>query len=370
MNNKILFLGDICTDSYSCNDLELFKNTKLYSFLKTYNGYIIGNLEAPLLEGRIFENKNKFSLINKLELSGFYDFCDAFNLANNHIMDQGNLGFQQTIKNINELQSSYFGAGEDLYKSRTPLIIELGKHKIAILSYCCYSTNSEHYADLSTIGPAPIIFEYINEDVEKIKGDVDFIYVMLHWGVENEFYPTYDQVALARKIIDLGVDGIIGGHTHTIQSFETYNNKEIFYSIGNLFFNNFNIDERSKYFQGKYNKEGLLVEVDLNFSPPVINRYPILMDKDMIPELSSFEEIKTDVLKNNKKLNEFLSNFEHKNLSSNLQLSLKFNGSNMQVINESPFVFNDYKPRIESFKSKIKRVVYYQLKKRINKDGK
>lgn len=365
MNNKILFLGDICTDSYSSVELNEFKKTKLYKFLDSYDGYIIGNLEAPLLDDKIYENKNKFSLINKCEISDFHGFCHAYNLANNHIMDQGDEGFNQTIINIGALKASYFGAGEDLYNSRKPLLIDFNKEKIAILSYCCFSTNSESYADLSSCGPSPMVFEYIKEDIEQLKNEVDFIYIMLHWGVENEFFPTFDQVSFARKIIDLGADGIIGGHTHTIQSFETYNGKDIYYSIGNLFFNNFDIDVDNKYFQGKYNKEGLIVEISFENGDPVLNRYPVVMGDNMIPELSSFENLKTDVINNNQRLKFALVDFKHEKLIDNLNLKLEFNGESMQVINESVFVLSSYKPRLEAFKSKLKRVLFYQIKKRM-----
>ncbi|EAS44645.1 CapA family protein [Photobacterium profundum] len=360
---KVLFIGDICTDSYSIDDIDKFKKTKLYFFLKNYDGYIVANLEAPLLNNKIFDNKNKFSLVNLKELSSLYDFCDFFNLANNHILDQGEQGLKESIEEIDRLSSNFFGAGNNINEARKPAILDLGGKKVGLLSYCCYSSNSESYANINTSGPSPLIFENIKEDVINLKKHVDYIYILPHWGVENEFFPTYDQASLARKIIDLGVNGIIGGHTHTIQCFERYSNQSIYYSLGNFLFNDFIISDVDKYYQGAFNKEGLLVEIDFSDISPKYNEYYVSLSKKMIPEFKSVDNLITPVGLNNLKLADSLKGFSHKPLLDNLNLLLKYNGKSMQVINDSPFVGSSFKPRLESYKSKIKRVTMFTLKR-------
>nr|MBO8918832.1 CapA family protein [Proteus mirabilis] len=63
---------------------------------------------------------------------------------------------------------------------------------------------------------------------------MDKVIILPHWGIENQFFPTAEQVCFARRLIDAGADAIIGTHTHTIQSHEIYNKKHIYYSIGIL----------------------------------------------------------------------------------------------------------------------------------------
>lgn len=360
---KIIFVGDICTDTYSKNDLEKFKNTKLYHFLNDYEGKVIGNLEAPLLSEVIRENKNKYSLINQSNLFDFYSFCDYFNLANNHILDQGKEGLDETIESLVNRNKKFFGAGGNLHQSREPQIIENNGKRVGVLSYCCMSSNSESYANNSTGGPSPLIYEYVKEDIEGIRHLVDHIVVLPHWGKENEFFPTYDQASIARKIIELGADVIIGAHTHTIQAFETYKDKLIYYSLGNFLFNNFMVNDIDKYYQGKYNKEGLLVELDFSHDKVVAREHYVKLDDNMIPEFVDLKDLSTPVLSNNDYTARALSDFEFEKLESNLNLSLKFNGQSMQVINESPLIGQSYKPRIESLRVKIKRYMIYFIKK-------
>lgn len=365
--SKILFIGDICTDSYDLNNLNEFKKTKLYHFLNNYDGVIVGNLEAPLLEGKLFDNKNKFSLVNSTALFSLYDFCDFFNLSNNHIMDQGDDGFIKTIKNLEMAKKGFFGAGLNLAESRKPLILNVGEKRVALISYCCYSTNSDKYANNSSAGPTPLIFDYIKQDIAKIKSSVDSIIVLPHWGVENEFYPTYDQAIFARKLLNLGVDVIIGSHTHTIQSFEKIQNSAIYYSLGNFFFNNFKISKDDKYYQGKFNKEGLMVEFSYDLDTTKLKEYYVKFNDSMLPELVDVSELTTPVGENNIRTRNLLKDLDYKKSLADLRLELKFNGNSMQVVNTSNFIGKSYKPRIESSLMKFKRVFFYMLRKTLNK---
>jgi hypothetical protein len=360
---KILFLGDICTDTYSDDDVIKFKKTKLYNFLINYDGYIIGNLESPILEDSVLDNKNKFSLLNKPSLFEMYDFCDAFTLANNHIFDQDINGYKKTVEFLEANNKKYFGAGVNLEDARKPLVLNIENKSIFILSYNCYSTNSEFDARVSSYGSSPLVYEYIEEDIKKAKKQkADYIFVLPHWGIENEFYPTYDQVGFAKRIIELGADGLIGSHTHTIQAFEVFNNKPIYYSLGNFLFNHFKISDTETYYQHKFNKEGLIVELDIDTSVQT-NEIFIKFDTSMIPELIDIQNIETDVESINKIYREKIKNIKHNNMASNLSISLKYNGKNMQFVYDSNVLNQDVNIKYEKLKSKIKRVLMKKIKK-------
>ncbi len=362
---KLLFLGDICTDTYSDKNMESFQHTKLYRYLTNYDGYIIGNLEAPILEKNIVDNQNKFSLLNKPGLFGMYDFCHAFTLANNHIFDQDIEGYKSTIEYLDHQNKLYFGSGVNLAESRKPLILNVDNKSIYVLAYNCYSTNSEFNAKTSSYGVSPLVFEYIEEDIKKAKQDkADYIFILPHWGIENEFYPTYEQVGFARRVIDLGADGIFGSHTHTIQSFENYEGKAIYYSLGNFLFNHFKIKENETYFQHKFNKEGLLVEITIGETIEAKEIY-IKFDDHMVPELSDKNHISTKIDTVNDVLKEKTKNLKHKNMTPNLAMSLKYNGKNMQLVYDDNSLEKDMKIKYEKVKSQVKRVLIKKIKQLI-----
>jgi len=287
----------------------------------------------------------------------------AFTLANNHIFDQEVEGFFKTIEFLQSQDKGYFGAGENINEARKPFILTIDNKKIYFLGYDCYSTNSEYIAKCSSHGSSPLVFEYIEQDIKEYKKDgADFVFILPHWGIENEFYPTSEQVSFARRVIDLGADGIIGSHTHTIQTFESYKNKSIYYSLGNFLFNHFKISEKETYYQHKYNKEGMIVEITIDENGLKFKEYFFKMNDDMIPEFSEINNLKTNISSNNKLLREKIKQLEHQKMNPNLSTSLKFNGKNMQLVYDDKPINQDGNIKYEKFKTKIKRVVMKKIK--------
>lgn len=338
----MIFIGDVCTNEYNTRNLDFFKSSDLYDFLYNYEGYVVANMEAPFLNEEIIINKNKASFINSVAFYQYIDFIDIYNLSNNHIMDQGPSGLSKSIENIERLGKKYFGAGQNLAESRKPVIVDFDGYKVALLSYCCYSSNSESYAKISSPGPAPLVYEYIKQDVDEYRDNVDFIVVLPHWGIEHESQPTYDQVILARRLIDIGVDAIIGTHTHTIQSFESYKGKSIYYSIGNFLMNDFQLTVSDRYYWSNLNKETMLLQMSIVDGDLRFNETFLKLNKDMLPEVVSVDGLVTNVKKINTLFIEKTFNLKHENYEPNLDLSIKFNGKSMQVINNSQLISSDF----------------------------
>lgn len=78
------------------------------------------------------------------------------------------------------------------------------------------------------------------------------------------------QIDLAHLMIDSGADLIIGGHPHVIQNIEKYDNKLIFYSLGNFIFD--------QYFS-KETQQGLMVGIELENEKQVYSIFAIEEDK-------------------------------------------------------------------------------------------
>jgi hypothetical protein len=162
----------------------------------------------------------------------------AVSLANNHIMDYGHEGYRDTL---NALQSSgirFFGAGTLEENCNNPLILEVGQVRVGLLGYVCPST-SPVLAQPNTAGVMPIDLNRIERDVVRARGKgAQFVVLNLHWGAEDVGIPKPQDVDLARQLLEIGSDLIIGHHSHCIQSYETRAGKSIFYSLGNCIFPN------------------------------------------------------------------------------------------------------------------------------------
>lgn len=88
--------------------------------------------------------------------------------------------------------------------------------------------------------------ENIKNDVLKYRDKVDLLLVAMHWGEENSTEENNYQRQYAEYLADLGVDIVIGTHPHVLQPIEWIDNTLVFYSLGNMFSNQyFNIDNLS-----------------------------------------------------------------------------------------------------------------------------
>lgn len=77
----------------------------------------------------------------------------------------------------------------------------------------------------------------ILEDLEIMKTmQCDAKIISLHRGAEYRFNPNNTQQTLAHTLVDAGADLILGNHSHVPSNFETYKGKYIFYSFGNVIF--------------------------------------------------------------------------------------------------------------------------------------
>ena len=119
--------------------------------------------------------------------------------------------------------------------------IEKDGVKIALLSYISM-INDKHKNALSA--DSELLIPYANEAVMTRQvglakeQEADIIIVSMHWGTENAFEPNSYQKRYAKHLADLGVDAIIGTHSHNLQPVEWIEgqggNKTLCaYSLGN-----------------------------------------------------------------------------------------------------------------------------------------
>lgn len=84
------------------------------------------------------------------------------------------------------------------------------------------SLGCPHFNDLSML-------------TSSLRGEVDDLIVLMHWGREYYVYPTPKQVEIVHSLADSRADLLMGRHPHVVQGYENYAKLLIFYSIGNFF---------------------------------------------------------------------------------------------------------------------------------------
>lgn len=165
---------------------------------------------------------------------------NVVNHANNHMFDWGEKGYAATIdywkSKPGVLLTGAYENDEDLHSLK---IFQAGDISIAFIGM------TERTNGLSL--PAGSDMRYISTDetelieelVTAAKGAADLVVVSAHWGNEDTHNISDYQHEKAQMLADLGVDIIIGTHSHTIQPMEWLERADdgktlVAYSLGNF----------------------------------------------------------------------------------------------------------------------------------------
>jgi poly-gamma-glutamate synthesis protein (capsule biosynthesis protein) len=85
----------------------------------------------------------------------------------------------------------------------------------------------------------PISRSTIIQKIADLSVVSDFQVAYVHWGEEYKLKHNQAQETLAHALIDSGIDVVVGHHPHVTQDIEIYNDKPIFYSLGNFLFDQY-----------------------------------------------------------------------------------------------------------------------------------
>jgi poly-gamma-glutamate capsule biosynthesis protein CapA/YwtB (metallophosphatase superfamily) len=169
-------------------------------------------------------------------------------LGNNHAMDYGWTGVEDTFSALQREGIAFAGAGSRLAAALEPVVLRTRSGlRVSMVSALAFVTTEAMRKCGAATGDRPGIAvldlggvvqrptrERLLRWVGAAKSQSDLVIVSVHWGWERETMPTPYQVALGRALVDAGADVVLGHHPHVLQGAEWYRGKPILYSMGNL----------------------------------------------------------------------------------------------------------------------------------------
>lgn len=227
----------------------------------------IGNFECVCAHKETSVSTDRdFFIIEPEALSHVCHF-NIYSVANNHVMQHGPEAYRQMLLNIESFGSVYVGSREKPF-----IEFEHQGRKVKIWSFSQRPEN--FYSPIYSYMP-----DYKHAVAMARGGDFRIAYV--HWGTEFMRYPYLDQQQFAHWLIDSGFDLIVGCHPHVLQGYEIYQNKYIFYSLGNFVFNM--AWEPTKY--------GAIVNVDLAGDEAVISYEYVRIADNFFPRVIAATDV-------------------------------------------------------------------------------
>lgn len=183
------------------------------------------NLENPIVKNCPFVDSGfKFCADPKMIEGLLFAGIDIVNLANNHIYNYGKDGFEQTKEYLKMNNIDYVGDGNFKVKN--------------------INGTTFGFLGFDFVTKEPTDNDYIL--VKKSANQVDQLIVGVHWGNEYSANSTLHQKEIAKKLIENGADVIAGHHPHWVQENDHINGKPVYYSLGNLVFDQMWSDETRK----------------------------------------------------------------------------------------------------------------------------
>lgn len=292
---KISFTGDIMVEH---TRLKNFSIDNEYDFKPLFNSckflfdesdYVIGNLETPVAGGRLGYSYKDYNFNTPESILKAIKYCgiDMVTTANNHVLDRGIEGIDETIKNIERVELEYTGTSPS-GNPKLPLIKEFNNTRIAFLSYtygteACYNLNYLSKSNQYRVNLLKnqelqnriqrflvrsksifakgfrfiikrIIPNYFKRPVEDfpqddkkqkehlvkdiqycIANNADYIIMCLHSGGQFNDKPTDYTKRISDFCFDNGVDLVVCNHEHVIQKASLSNkSRKICYCLGNF----------------------------------------------------------------------------------------------------------------------------------------
>lgn len=206
--------------------------------------------------------------------------------ATNHAMDMSTNGILQT-SDIWRQQTdlTYLGTYDSQEDRNNIRVVEQDGIKFAFLAYTFGVNQYSNYSKIQKeMAARPYMVPLFNEetvtnDVQAAKQISDVVIVAAHWGLEGDYELNGLQNKYAQLFANLGVDVVLGSHTHLVQPVQWVsgidgNKTLVAYGLGNVISSMKDVDNQLEIMLSmKFTKENDYVSIHDVTIMPLVNHY-------------------------------------------------------------------------------------------------
>ena len=266
---KLNFFGD-----FKVNQVKHLNLSAELVYLLNTSDINVVNFEAPVQSAGKAMKKSGPNISQHIEAPEWLEErgFNAISLANNHMMDYGETGFENTRKAFRTAR--LMGAGNRNEACRIQEFTTSDCLKIGII--CC---SHHEFGTLESKNGKGVVSS-LSTEIQKLiligRGKFDALIVYNHGGVEYMDIPLPEWRNIYKFWIDLGADAVIASHPHVPQGYELYDGKPICYSLGNFCF-----DSSKRKVLPPHWYESLCCTLNITSTHPIeMNIRPIIYDAE------------------------------------------------------------------------------------------
>lgn len=250
---SLIMAGDMLVHDKIYNEARKNANNNGYDFkpMLTYIKDIVKDYDLAYYNEEVVLGGTSIGLSSYPAFNSPYevglDMIDTgFNmvsLATNHTLDRGIKAIENSLDFWNSTDVYTSGSYKTMEERNNIEIKEKNNITYAMLNYT-YGTNGikrpngyESYVNIWDMSNKNSYEEYKNvvkQDIENIRNKVDVLIVAMHFGEEYNFNTTWYQEDSSNFLSSLGVDIVIGTHSHVLGPIKWINNTLVIYSLGNF----------------------------------------------------------------------------------------------------------------------------------------
>ncbi|MFG2890123.1 CapA family protein [Streptomyces sp. NPDC048248] len=167
---------------------------------------------------------------------------DVCALANNHVLDFGPRGLEETLGTLAGAGLRTAGAGADVEEARRSAIVPVEGGRVVVFSFGMPSSGvPREWAATGARGGIDVVPEPSQSAAAEVVGRVrrvkrpgDVVVASVHWGSNWGYDVSRDQVRFAHALIDGGVDVVHGHSSHHARPLEIYRGKPVLHGCGDF----------------------------------------------------------------------------------------------------------------------------------------
>jgi poly-gamma-glutamate synthesis protein (capsule biosynthesis protein) len=169
---------------------------------------------------------------------------DVCVLANNHVLDWGTRGLEETLQTLRAAGIRTAGAGFDAAAAAAPAVIELAGGGRVLVFACAMESSGVPPGWAAASGRAGINFladlsarsaDAICARVREARRAGDIAVVSIHWGGNWGYAGSQEERAFAHRLVDGGAADVLHGHSsHHPRGIEIYRERPILYGCGDF----------------------------------------------------------------------------------------------------------------------------------------
>jgi poly-gamma-glutamate capsule biosynthesis protein CapA/YwtB (metallophosphatase superfamily) len=164
-------------------------------------------------------------------------------LANNHLLDWGREGLQETLRTLDAAGIAHAGAGRDYAEAASPAALDVtGKGRALVFSLGSGDAGVPREWAATADRSGVNMLEDLSEETARGVADWmlkrarpgDVVVASIHWGGNWGYHVTDEQISFGRRLIDEGVSIVHGHSSHHVKTVEVYRERLILYGCGDF----------------------------------------------------------------------------------------------------------------------------------------